>query len=389
MNFPKTTSPLFLLFFVLLFSCKDKVPNNKAFEFESFVTFKYAKGITITKTTQGNIVTILNPQSGEILDHFVVTKDSVTNLENTKTIRLPIGNIIAYSSTYISFIEKFDKLKNVKGVTYSQGIKNKTINKQLVNKQTIDIGSEQSPDKELILSLKPNITLIYPSNGSNDWYKSFDVPTITNVEYLEIHPLAQAEWIKLYGILFDKEKLADSIFNSIETNYLELIKSLNKDSNLVKPTVLCGELFDGVWTLPGGKSTTSQIIKDAGGNYFYKKDTSVGSKKIDFEVILKQDSTIDYWVLLSYDNQEITKKYLLEKNERYSYLSVLKTNKIGVCNTAKNTYFEKGILEPHVLLSDLIYLFHKKKPFDFPEISGQAAQDKNIDSTIYFKAITE
>jgi len=89
MNFPKTTSPLFLLFFVLLFSCKDKVPNNKAFEFESFVTFKYAKGITITKTTQGNIVTILNPQSGEILDHFVVTKDSVTNLENTKTIRLP------------------------------------------------------------------------------------------------------------------------------------------------------------------------------------------------------------------------------------------------------------------------------------------------------------
>mgnify|MGYP000554306974 CR=1 FL=1 len=105
------------LLIIVLFSCTSKTPNQNHIDFEEFVNFKYAKGITITKTTQGNIVTILNPQSGKILDNFIITKEKNHNFTIPKVIQLPISNIITYSSTYLSFIDILNEIKKVKGRT--------------------------------------------------------------------------------------------------------------------------------------------------------------------------------------------------------------------------------------------------------------------------------
>ena len=186
---------------------------------------------------------------------------------------------------------------------------------------------------------------------------------------MEVHPLAQAEWIKLYGVLFDKEDRANMIFNGMRKNYIH-VKNRNIKTDK-KPIVLCGELYDGTWTLPGGKSFTSQLIKDAGGIYFYEKDSTSGSKKLDFEYILSNDSAIDFWILLSYNVSPITYSYLKKSQSRYTYLSVFEPTKMGVCNTATSPYFETGILEPYLLLREIKSLIHGVK----------------LDSTKYFKPI--
>ncbi|MEN8928960.1 MAG: ABC transporter substrate-binding protein [Flavobacteriales bacterium] len=341
--------PLAFLIFILS-NCGVSTSNSTPINFEELVEFNYAKGLKIYKTNEGHVVTILNPSSGEIVDHFLVSEKKRSELTNIKFIQTPINNVLAYSSTYISFIDALGEIEKIKGVTYSQGLFNEKIKKQLASAQTIDVGSDQEPDKELIVSLNPDLALIYPSNGNHDWFSDFDIPTIANVEYLETHPLAQAEWIKLYGILFQKQQEADSIFSSIEKQYKTEIVGEN-DSQ--KPTLLCGELYDNVWTLPGGKSLTAQLINDAGGDYFYTNDTTTGSKKLDFEYILKNDKGWNYWLLLTYDQKEINLTRLENKNERYKYLSVFDVNKIGVCNTAKTPYFERGLMEPHILLREI------------------------------------
>ena len=72
-----------------------------------------------------------------------------------------------------------------------------------------------------------------------------------------------------------------------------------------------------------------------------------------FEYILKHDTGIDYWLLLTYSQNPISLDNLKSKNERYQYISVFESNKIGVCNTAFTPYFEKGLIEPHILLREI------------------------------------
>ena len=352
-----------LFYLVILFallSCSPSGGKGNTIDFEEIIPIQYAKGLSMYKTTEGTVVTITNPQTNKVLDHFLVSKKAQTKLTNIKVVKSPFNSVLAYSSTYISFLDALGEADKVTGVSYAQGIQNKLIRKRLENNKTIDVGSDQNPDKELILSLKPNLAMVYPANGNHDWFQDFGIPTITNIEYLETHPLAQAEWIKLYGVLFDKLGIAQHIFDSIALSYNQNLCQKQSD----KPIVLCGELYDNTWTLPGGKSTTSQLIKDAGGEYFYSADTSSGSKKLDFEYVLSKDSLIDYWLLLTYNQRPVTYSFLKENYQRYSYLSVFNLNKMAVCNTAKNTYFESGILEPHVLLREIKALIHGDTPVD-------------------------
>lgn len=345
---------VFLLIF--FFQCNTFVDNSPPIELTEIIEFEYAKGLSMYRTSEGVVVTISNPITNEILDHFLVTDNETSKLSSIKVIQKPFKSVLAYSSTYISFMDAIEEASKITGVTYSKGISNPIIKKRINKGLAKDMGSDQSPDKELIISLKPDLAMIYPSNGNHNWFSSFDIPTIKNLEYLEIHPLAQAEWIKLYGVLFNKETEANKVFKAIKENYISA-KNYNNSSNK-KPVVLCGELFDGTWTLPGGKSFTSQLIKDAGGIYFLENDSTSGSKKLDFEYILEKDSIIDYWLLLSYSQSPITISYLKQNKPRYTYLSVFEPSKIGVCNTATSPYFEKGILEPHVLLNEIKTLIH-------------------------------
>ena len=347
---------LYIFLLTLFVQCNPFIDNSPPIELTEIIDIEYAKRLSMYRTSEGVVVTITNPQSNEILDHFLVTDKDNSKLSSIKVIQKPFKSVLAYSSTYISFMDAIDEVNKVTGVTYSKGISNPIIKKRLNKGLAKDVGSDQSPDKELIISLKPDLAMIYPSNGNHNWFSSFDVPTIKNVEYLEVHPLAQAEWIKLYGVLFDKETEASKVFETIKKNYISA-----KNYNIIsenKPVVLCGELYDGTWTLPGGKSFTSQLIEDAGGIYFLESDSTSGSKKLDFEYILEKDSIVDFWLLLSYSQSAITFSYLKENKPRYSYLSIFEPTKIGVCNTATSPYFEKGILEPHILLNEIKSLIH-------------------------------
>ncbi len=362
---------LYVLLSLIFFgSCSISDSNKEPIQFEEIIPLNYAKGLSMYKTNEGTVVTITNPQTQEVLDHFLVSSQDNSEMKGIKLVTTPFKSVLTYSSTYISFMNVLNEVDKITGVTYSQGISNKKIKERLSTKLTLDVGSDQSPDKELIVSLKPDLAMIYPSNGNHDWFQSFSIPTVSNVEYLEIHPLAQAEWIKLYGVLFEKEKMADSIFRSIEKSYLTEVVS--KDSSTQKPVVLCGELYDDVWTLPGGRSFTSKLIEDAGGRYFLNSDSSSGSKKLDFETILSQDSTLDYWLLLTYNQKDISYDYLKKNKPRYSYLSVFSPEKISVCNTATSSYFETGILEPQILLK---------------EIKSFIQHTENQDSSRYFKQL--
>lgn len=78
------------------------------------------------------------------------------------------------------------------------------------------------------------------------------MPIIECADYMETSPLGRAEWMKFYGLLTGKEQEADSLFKSIEKEYLSL-KQIAKDVTN-RPTVISELKYSSAWYVPGGKA---------------------------------------------------------------------------------------------------------------------------------------
>ena len=87
-----------------------------------------------------------------------------------------------------------------------------------------ELGSNQSLNTEVLIDLQPDIIMGYGLDNSNPTLDNLEkngLKVILNGDWNEQSPLGKVEWIKLFGVLFGKEKQASEIFNSIEKTYNE------------------------------------------------------------------------------------------------------------------------------------------------------------------------
>ncbi|NNK41007.1 MAG: ABC transporter substrate-binding protein, partial [Winogradskyella sp.] len=158
--------------------------------------------------------------------------------------------------------------------------------------------------------------------------------------------------------LFHKEREADSIFNSIEDNYLKA-KSI-ADSSTSHPTVLSGALHKEVWYLPYGNSPEGQMLKDANVNYLWQKTEGTGSIGLSFETVYNVAKDADIWISPSYYSSY---EQLKAANELYTNFEAFKSKSIySFVNTTGDAggvlYYELGICRPDLVLKDLIKIAH-------------------------------
>ncbi len=77
-------------------------------------------------------------------------------------------------------------------------------------------GKYRAPDYERILEegcdLAIENTMIYHEPTVMEKLREFGIPVLTETSSYESHPLGRLEWIRLYGVLFDREAEADAYF---------------------------------------------------------------------------------------------------------------------------------------------------------------------------------
>ncbi|PLX04182.1 MAG: iron ABC transporter substrate-binding protein, partial [Marinilabiliales bacterium] len=136
-------------------------------------------------------------------------------------------------------------------------------------------------------------------------------------------------------------------------NYVELAKQVEK-----RPTVFSDKPFASQWYVPGGKSYIAQLFKDAGADYVWKADSGLASFPLDYELVYKKAVNADYWRIVGSYNDEASHDFLESQNELFTHFDAFKNKKIIWCDAKNTSYFEKGPLEPQILLADLVYCFH-------------------------------
>lgn len=228
------------------------------------------------------------------------------------------------------------------------------------DKVIIDCGSSMQPDIERIIALKPEGLFISPFENSGGYGKldKLHIPIIETADYMETSPLGRAEWMKFYGLLFKSEERSDSLFSSIEKEYLALKAEAAKLPQGL--SILTERKMGSVWYVPGGKSTMGILLKDANAKYIFADDTHSGSLAYGPERILSKGTQIDVWAFKYFGGKALSKSDLLAEYEGYKVLKAFNSNSIYQVDTSTQPYFELTSFHPEILLREFIILAHSK-----------------------------
>lgn len=347
-----------ILISLLLLSCtstnKKSVQENKSVQEENIL--KYAEHLKIYESKNQVRIEILHPDKKNVNFKAILAKTKPNLLPKDYVfIQIPINNIAILSATQIGMLSKLNEIERISAVSDQKYIYNKHILLRIDQGKTSSLGNESSIPAESIISSGSKY-LFYSDFGQefphSKQLEKIGINVIPNPDWRETHPLGKAEWIKLLGYLTDKSKEADSIFKNIETEYLKFSQIAQKQTK--KSSLISGNMLGDIWWAPAGESYNSKIFSDAGGSYVYSKMKGTGSIERTVEQIIDENATTKFWFNPGFSS----KKEILKNCPKLKYLPLINSQNIYCYSHNMNYYWEMSAIEPHLVLKDLIRIFH-------------------------------
>jgi iron complex transport system substrate-binding protein len=187
------------------------------------------------------------------------------------------------------------------------------------------------------------------------------ITIVPNGDWLEASPLGRAEWLKVFGLLLGKPTKAQACFEAITQRYdslQRLVKALPPSKP--RPLVLTDLPYKGTWYVPAGQSYVATLLKDAGADYPWADTQGTGSLALDFEAVYAKAQQADLWLNTSSARQLAdiqTQDPRLANFKPFVQKQVYNNNR-HTTTKGGSTYFMQGIVEPHLILADLISIIH-------------------------------
>ncbi|ANV83490.1 iron ABC transporter substrate-binding protein [Picosynechococcus sp. PCC 7003] len=334
--------------------------------FPNKVTPEFASGFQVTYHDHYKVVTVRQPWETAQQDLTYVFVQCGTPIPEdypeATIVEVPVNRVIALSTTYLPHLDVLGHLENLIGVGDRQLIYSPEIRAAIEAGDIQEVGNLQL-DREAILSLQPDVILNYrldASEGNNtSALDSLGLTVVLDAAHLEPTPLGRAEWLKFTALLFNKEAEANEIFGAIADRYQALVNQV-KDLETT-PTVLSGSPYQGVWYVPGGKSYVAQLLRDANVNYPWDATAARLSLPLDFEAVLGRAKTADLWLNVNPAWQ--TTADIFQEDQRYELFEAVQNQQVYAANNrvapgGGNDFWEGGILNPDVILADVIKIAH-------------------------------
>ena len=327
----------------------------------------YARGFVVTDYGKYRKVTVTDPwqQSGGMsFDYYLVDRDKEipVELRGKQIIRTPVKRMICLSTSHIGFLSALGEISSLKGLSGAGFVSDPEVQKAVDSKLIFDVGYDQGINYELVLSLNPDLIMAYGVGGEVTGFvnklRDLKLNVILNGEYLEESPLAKAEWIKFVGEFYNKTKESADYFANIAKNYNEVKQKVASVKH--RPTVLTGLPYKDAWWMAGGHSNLATMINDAGGEFLWNDNQSREAFVVSLEEVVVRASKADYWINCGTVN---TVAELISTDSRFvSFSQVQKktifNNNLRVSPGGGNDYWERGVVRPDLVLSDLVKIFH-------------------------------
>lgn len=350
---------------IVVAACGRKSVSLEDFDKPVYM-LEYASGFDIqgADSKQSVLLTVTNPWQGAdgIAVQLFIARDGETAPEgfDGQVLEGDADRIVAMSSTHIAMLDAVGEVGRVVGVSGIDYISNPDV--QARRESIGDVGYEGNVNYELLLSLDPDLVLLYGVNGASGMepkLRELGIPFMYVGDYLEESPLGKAEWMVALSEVVGCRSEGEKVFAEIPVRY-NALKQRVAENTLDAPSVMLNMPYGDSWFMPSAGSYAVRLIEDAGGDYIYKKNTGNASTPVDMEEAYLLASAADLWLNVGMASTLGEVKAACPKfadtrcfRNGYVYNNNARTNAAG-----GNDYFESGVVHPELVLRDLIKIFH-------------------------------
>lgn len=356
---------LMVLLALAFAGCRGKSSQLADFNKQLYAP-EYASGFEIEGADgrQSVLVSVMNPWQGadSVTTRLFISRNGEPVPEgfDGQVLEGDARRIVAMSSTHIAMLDAIGETGRVVGVSGLDYISNSDI--QARRDSIGDVGYEGNINYELLLSLDPDLVLLFGVNGASAMeskLKELGIPFMYVGDYLEESPLGKAEWLVALSEVVGKRAKGEKVFADIPVRY-NALKQKVAGAVLDAPSVMLNTPYGDSWFMPSTENYVVRLITDAGGDYIYKKNTGNTSTPIDMEEAYLLASEADMWLNVGMANTldelkaacpKFTDTRCFRNGEVYN--NNARTNAAG-----GNDYWESAVVNPDLLLRDLVKIFH-------------------------------
>ncbi|XOV67708.1 MAG: ABC transporter substrate-binding protein [Fluviicola sp.] len=343
----------FMFFFLLsgiLASCTSSTGEHEIYEKEyTSINLKYAQFFRLKQKGNEFLLQLLDPDTKKVVQSVVISEE-----KNPR--------IICLTATLTGMFCELNQRNFLIGVSAENQLYDNQLKQAFRSGKVQEYGDFAQLSLERIADAQPNVILYNFVNTDfpqKEKLEKLGVKMLIVNDWLEAHPLAKAEWIKVIGAMTGQYKKSCDLFDKIEAKYLQIAERVNGFET--HPTVISGNLIGGNWYAPSGENYFGLLIKDAGGDYRYKDTKGQKSLSLPLEKILKDNEETEVWL-----NPGVSKwNQLLQLNPHAELLSPSESGEIYCYSAHMNKFWEESALRADFVLEDLAHIFHPDMDVDY------------------------
>lgn len=307
---------------------------------------------------------LVNTESGKDTETSILDDKKVKSLEEKygpfQVLNVPLDKQTVTSSCHLWLLDQLKALDCVNVICDAEYVMIPSIQEALANGAIVNGGSSMAPNAEIIYSTGSTGIWLSPYEANSQLMVMSQMPDLAIIycaDYMEVSPLARAEWMRFYGRLVGKSYEADSIFDVVCRSYEAMADA--DSSHLAaqgsQPKLLADLPYGATWYVPGGRSTLGQMYQDAGFDYPWADDTHGGSLALSPEAVFERAQDAGIWLFKHYDadQRDFSRSWLMAQNKLFEQIEAAKTGRVYGCNTAHSDYFDATPFRPDLLLAEL------------------------------------
>ena len=362
---------LSLLFFIAIGCQPDETqtaPETESAEpVDPLVQINEAQRFDMEYFETHKVITINNPwpDAEEDFTYVLYDRDEERpeGYEDAQFIEIPATDLVCLSSACISYAIELDLLDKLVGIAALEDVSNPEIRERVENGDIAEVGRNENVNVELMMEIDPTLVGTYgvgmSEYDSHPKLQEAGIPVAIHAQYMENTPLGRAEWIKFLAAFFDVEEEAEAFFANEAEQYNHYASLADNITD--RPDILVGKNRSGTWWLSGGQSYLANLLEDAGGNYLWSDDDSDERRQVDFEYVYSEAREADFWVINVGSYESIDE--LRRSDERYEDFRAYQNGNVfgnigGENPEVSEDFWETGVSNPHLILKDLISIFH-------------------------------
>lgn len=311
------------------------------------IPMKYARNLTLI-------------QHEDFVEAILRNPWDTTKVLNRYEIREPLKRLVVCSTVHCALLQDLGAEGSVAGVCELQYIDLPYVREGVRRGSIKDVGNSTEPNAEMIMDLQADAILASPFENSGGYgaVERTGIPIIECADYMEVSPLARAEWVKFYGRLCGRARQADSLFAAVERSYMRL-KALAEEAE-DEPTVIVDLPYQGIWYVSGGGGAIGSMYRDAHARYVFADRPESGGIPLSLEAVIEAGEDADYWLITYSSPEDLTFKSLATESTLYKNFAAYRKRNVYGCNARATGFFEETPFHPERLLADLISVLHPR-----------------------------